>query len=159
MRYECGMAPKMSTYDSRARAEEAFNLRASRNSWREVCEKLGYRSVGAAQTAVSRHVERQRREPTTTKIETHKAGVEIRTRALTQRFAAAYKSGDDNTLVALNREIVRNEAELAKLGGMYEPETVNINVRQTPAAIIAEARERLLAVVDAEVVETKELRQ
>ncbi|MBF6161059.1 hypothetical protein [Nocardia cyriacigeorgica] len=153
------MAPKMSTYDSRQRAEDAFNLRASRHSWREVCDRLGYGSVGAAQAAVNRHVERRRREALPVSVETHKAGIEIRTRALNQRFVAAYKSGDDNTLVALNREIVRNEAELARLGGMYEPETVTITVAQTPTAIIAEARERLLAVVDAEVVEPKEIGQ
>ena len=114
--------------------------------------------MGAAQTAVNRHIERERRESSASKFETHKAGIEIRTRALNQRFVAAWKSGDDNTLVALNREIVRNEAELARLGGMYEPETVTINVSQTPAAIIAEARERLLAVVDAEVI-PKEIEQ
>lgn len=151
------MAPRMSTYASRERAAEAFQLRASRFSWREVCDRLGYRSIGAAQSAVNRHVERLRREPTTTSIEAHKFAIETRTRALSQRFAAAYKVGDDDTLVTLNREIVRNEAELAKLGGFYEPETVNVNVTQTPAAIIAEARERLLAVVDAEVVEPKEI--
>lgn len=151
------MAPTMSRYASRERAAEAFQLRASRYSWREVADRLNYRSVGAAQTAVNRHVERLRREPTATSVEAHKFAIETRTRALTQRFAAAYKVGDDDTLVTLNREIVRNEAELAKLGGLYEPETLNVNVAQTPAAIIAEARERLLAVVDAEVVETKEI--
>jgi hypothetical protein len=147
------MAPVMSRYASRERAAEAFQLRASRYSWREVAERLGYRSIGVAQTAVNRHVERLRREPTSTAVEAHKFAIETRTRALSQRFAAAFRNGDDDTLVTLNREIVRNEAELAKLGGLYEPETLNVNVSQTPAAIIAEARERLLAVVDAEVVE------
>ncbi|WKG01394.1 hypothetical protein [Mycolicibacterium sp. HK-90] len=151
------MAPKMSAYASRARAEEAFKLRASRHSWREVCDRLGYRSIGAAQTAVSRHVARQRREATPTTIETHKAAIELRTRALSQRFVRAFANGDDDTLVTLNREILRNEAELAKIGGLYEPEVLNINVTQTPTQIIAEARERLLAVVDAEVIEQKEL--
>lgn len=151
------MAPTMSRYASRERAAEAFQLRASRYSWREVADRLGYRSIGAAQTAVNRHVERLRREPTAISVEAHKFAIETRTRALSQRFAAAFRWGDDDTLVTLNREIVRNEAELAKLGGLYEPETLNVNVAQTPAAIIAEARERLLAVVDAEVVEPKEI--
>jgi hypothetical protein len=151
------MAPKMSAYDSRARAKEAFDLRASRHSWREVCDRLGYRSVGAAQTAVNRHVARERREATPTSIETHKAGIETRTRALNHRFAAAFRSGNDDTLIGLNREIARNEAELAKLAGMYEPATVNVNIHTTATQIIADARERLLAVVDAEVIEQKEL--
>lgn len=152
----------MSRYASRERAAEAFQLRASRHSWREVCDRLGYRSIGAAQTAVNRHVERLRREPAITSFEAHKFAIETRTRALTQRFTAAYRVGDDNTLVTLNREIIRNEAELAKLDGLYEPETVNLNVTQTLAGIIAETRERLRAVVDAEVVEmptTKEIEQ
>ncbi|OQZ88814.1 hypothetical protein BST11_21055 [Mycobacterium alsense] len=152
----------MPRYASRERAAEAFQLRASRHSWREVCDRLGYRSVGAAQSAVNRHVERLRREPKTTSFEAHKFAIQTRTRALTQRFTAAYRAGDDDTLVTLNREIIRNEAELAKLDGLYEPETVNINVTQTPAAIIADTRERLLAAVDAEVVEvpaTKEIEQ
>lgn len=141
------MAPRMSTYASRERAAEAFQLRASRFSWREVADRLGYRSIGAAQSAVNRHVERLRREPTATSIEAHKFGIETRTRALTQRFAAAYKAGDDDTLVTLNREIVRNEAELAKLGGLYEPERVDVNVTTDPAALIAQTRDRLLAVL------------
>lgn len=145
MRYECGMAPTMSMYDSRERAEEAFNLRASRHSWREVCNQLGYRSVGAAQSAVNRHVQRVRRTPTTTKIETHKAGIEIRTRALTQRFVIAFRDGDDNTLASLNREIRANEVELAKIDGMYEPEQIQVNIttaEDTRARLLAIASER-----------------
>lgn len=149
----------MPRYASRERAAEAFQLRASRHSWREVCDALGYRSIGAAQTAVNRHVERLRREPKATSFEAHKFAIQTRTRALTQRFTAAYRAGDDETLITLNREIIRNEAELAKLDGLYEPETVNVNMTQTPAAIIADTRERLRAVVDAEVVEMPETRE
>jgi len=147
----------MSRYASRERAKQAFELRGSRHSWREICDRLGFRSVGAAQSAVSAHVARERRETSATSVEAHKFAIETRTRALSQRFVRAFSSGDDDTLVTLNREILRNEAELAKIGGLYEPEVLNINVTQTPTQIIAEARERLLAVVDAEVVEQKEL--
>lgn len=115
------MPPKMPTYASRERAAEAFQLRASRYSWREVADRLGYRSIGAAQTAVNRHVERLRREPTATSIEAHKFAIETRTRAMSARFTQAFKAGDDDTLVTLNREIARNEAELAKLAGLYAP--------------------------------------
>lgn len=146
----------MSHYASRERAKAAFDLRSQRHSWGEICEQLGYRSVGAAQTAVNRHVTRNRRDSATeTTVEAHKAGIELRTRAMNQRFVAAFTAKDDDTMVDLNREILRNESELAKLAGMYAPDRqeVNVNVTQTPAAIIADARERLLAVVDAEVVE------
>jgi hypothetical protein len=149
----------MSRHASQERAAEAFQLRASRYSWREVCDHLGYRSIGAAQSAVNRHVERLRREPTTISVEAHKFAIETRSRAMTARFTAAFTAGDDDTLVTLNREIARNEVELAKLAGMYAPEQLNVNVTQTPAAIIAEARDRLLAAVDAEVIEPKEIEQ
>ncbi|CAN3128605.1 hypothetical protein ACNUDN_02381 [Mycobacterium sp. smrl_JER01] len=147
MRYECGMAPKMSAFASQQRAAEAFNLRASRYSWREVAERLGYRSIGAAQSAVSRHVARVRRESTETTVESHKAAIETRTRALSQRFVMAFKAGDDDTMVTLNREIARNEGELAKLGGMYMPERseMTVTVDQTPAAIIDRMEAELLA--------------
>ena len=153
------MAPTMSRHASRERAAVAFALRASRYSWREVADRLAYRSIGAAQTAVNRHVERLRREPAFISVEAHKFAIETRTRALSQRFTAAFRDGDDDTLVTLNREIIRNEAELAKLGGFYEPETVNVNV-QTPAAIIDRMEQDLLAlarsntnIIEAEVVE------
>ncbi len=144
------MAPTMSRHAGRERAAEAFALRASRYSWREVADRLAYRSIGAAQTAVHRHVERLRREPAFISVETHKYAIETRTRALSQRFTAAFRDGDDDTLVTLNREIIRNEAELAKLGGFYEPETVNVNVSQTPRAIIDRMEAELLALVDAQ---------
>jgi hypothetical protein len=139
------MPPKMSTYASRERAAEAFQLRACRYSWREVADRLGYRSVGAAQSAVNRHVERLRREPTATSVEAHKFAIETRTRALSQRFAAAYRGGDDDTLVTLNREIARNEAELAKLAGLYAPEQIDVKVSASPQEIIADTERRLLA--------------
>ncbi|MGE4024691.1 hypothetical protein [Mycolicibacterium sp.] len=158
VRYKFGMpGPTMSRYASRARAKEAFELRGQRYSWREIAERLGFRSVGAAQSAVAAHVARERREPTATSIEAHKFGVETRTRALTQRFVAAFRSGDDDTLVSLNREIRSNEVELAKLGGFYAPDKLDVTVTQTSAAIIEDARRRLLEVVDAEVIEPKEI--
>lgn len=137
----------MSRYASRERAAEAFQLRASRLSWREIANRLGYRSVGAAQSAVAAHVARERREAAPTTIEAHKSAVETRTRALTQRFVAAYQAKDDDTLVMLNREIARNEVELAKLDGLYEPERVDVTVTADPSALIAQTRDRLLAVL------------
>jgi hypothetical protein len=152
------MAPKMSSYASSARAKEAFELRARRLSWREICDRLGYRSIGAAQTAVNRYTARERREPTTTSVETHKFGIETRTRALNVRFAAAFQAADDDTLISLNREIIRNEAELARIGGFYMPERIDVTVtQQTLPELVAAARERALEIVDAEVVEQKEI--
>lgn len=79
----------------------------------------------------------------------------IRRAVLHERFADARQRKDDTILVALNRELDRVATRWSKLHGLDAPERqeVNVHVEQTPAAIIADARERMLAVVDAEVVE------
>jgi len=128
MRYECGVAPVMSSYDSRARAAEAYELRCAHHSWREVCAKLGFRSVGAAQSAVNRHVARLGREPTETARQTRQDSIRLRSRVLGERLAAAYVRGDDDGLVMLNRELARNDSELAKLQGLYAPTEVSVTV-------------------------------
>jgi hypothetical protein len=150
----------MSTYASRERAAEAFGLRSTRYSWREIRDRLGYRSVGAAQSAVNRHVARNRRgEAKRVTVESHKAAIETRTRAMSQRFVAAFRNGDDDTMVTLNSEISRNEVELAKLDELYPDPNVKVDVSVSidPAALLAETRQRLMSVIDGEVVETKEL--
>ena len=159
------MAPVMSRYDSRARAAEAYELRTAHHSWREICTKLGFRSVGAAQTAVNRHVARMGREPTETCRQTREDSIRLRSRALGERFAVAYVDGDDDKLVMLNRELARNDSELAKLQGLYAPERAEVSVtvsaaelRQRVRAVAERAdaeRAALLssAVIDAEVVE------
>ncbi|WP_244232484.1 hypothetical protein [Mycobacterium innocens] len=48
---------------------------------------------------------------------------------------------------------------MARLYGLNAPDKLDVTVTQTPAAIIAEARTRLLEVVDAEVIEPKEIEQ
>lgn len=79
----------------------------------------------------------------------------IRRAALHERFADARQRKDDDALVSLNRELDRVATRWSKLHGLDAPERqeVNVNVTQTATAIIADARERLLAVVDAEIVE------
>lgn len=93
---------------------------------------LGYRSIGAAQSAVNRHVERLRWGPGFTSVEAHKIAIESRTCAATSRFAGAFATGDDDTMITLNREMARNEAELAKLAGMYAPVQFHVNVAHIP---------------------------
>ena len=60
-------------------------------------------------------------------------------------------------MAAMLREIRQNDVETARMLGLYEPDRVDVNVSQSASAIVADARHRLLAVVDAEVVEQKEL--
>ncbi len=154
--------PTMNHQDSRARAERAFQMHAIGRTWAEVSRELGYKSRGAAQAAVARLHSRQPAESVDSARRSAAESLRITSAVLFDRFAKAAKREDDDTLALLNRELVRNRDQLAKLGGLYQPERVDIdlNVRQTPAEIISDARARLMAVIDAEVIdEPKEIRQ
>jgi hypothetical protein len=109
--------------------------------------------------AVKRHERRSGAESVETSRRSLIESARITTRVLFDRFAAAVDRGDDYTAALLNRELRGNRDQLARLQGAYMPELaeVNVNVRQTPGEIIREAQERLLTVIDAEVVGTKEI--
>jgi hypothetical protein len=139
----------MSRHDSRARAAEAFALRSAHWSWREIMRKLDYRSVGAAQSAVKAHVAREHRDPSEVTHREQVESVRLRSRVLGERFAAAFLEADDDKLVQLNRELVRNGDQLAKLTGTYQPERqrLDVTVGRSPAEILAEGKSQLLAVL------------
>ncbi|ORW43104.1 hypothetical protein AWB90_18295 [Mycobacterium paraense] len=87
--------------------------------------------------------------------------------ALFDRFKAAAQRGDDELAVTLSKELRLLVDTGAKIDGHYAPQRtqVDVHVHQTPAAILAEAERRLLAVaserqhqlsaniIDAEVIE------
>lgn len=139
----------MSRHDSRTRAADAFALRSAHWSWREIMRKLDYRSVGAAQSAVKAHVAREHREPGEVTHREQVESVRLRSRVLGERFAAAFLDADDNKLVQLNRELVRNGDQLAKLTGTYQAERqqVDVTVGRSSAEILAEGKSQLLAVL------------
>jgi hypothetical protein len=145
----------MSLHDSRARAERAYLMRAVPYSWREICRALGYRSVGSAQLAVQRHIKRTSREPSDVSQRLAVESVQLTSRVLFDRFAVAADRGDDATLALLNRELRGNRDQLAKLLGLYAPDRaeVDVNVRQSPSQLLDEYRDKLLAIIDAEVID------
>ncbi|PVB44275.1 hypothetical protein [Mycobacteroides abscessus] len=149
------MPPVSNRQDARRRAERAHQLRAIGRTWQEIADVLGYRTRQSAMHAVTRLTDRT--PPVGAEALRRQEAEELRIRraALHERFADARKRKDDDTLVSLNRELDRVATRWSKLHGLDAPERqeVNVHVEQTPAAIIADARERLLAVVDAEVVE------
>ena len=150
--------------DSRARQEKAFLLRATGRSWREVMEAVGYKSVGAAQLAVKRHCARADFEPPETARHELIRSARMTSADLHDRFAAAIAREDDDTAAMINRELCRNRDQLAKLQGAYpvQRSEVDVRIEHSASAIIAEARERLLSVVDVEVIEVpaqKEIRR
>jgi hypothetical protein len=139
------MAPVMPTVRSRERAREAFDLRSNRMPWSEVAKRLGYRSIGAAQTAVKRHVERNSRDSTQVQVATHCNGVEVRIRSMMTMYVQAYRSNDVGSVVLLNREIRANEDHLAKIGGLYAPAKSEVDVRSDPGAVVGDFFAALLA--------------
>lgn len=155
------MAPTMSLAQSRARAEQAFVMReVGMQSWSKIRDALGFKSVGAAQNAVKRYQQRNELPG----AQTVAAGIVARKReslgVALHALAEAKKRGDFRAVAQLVDAITRADAELAKLYGLGQTSTVNVTVtHQTPAQIIEEAQERLLAALDAEVVEAPEIGQ
>jgi AraC-like DNA-binding protein len=149
------MAPTGNRQDARRRAERAHQLRAIGRTWQEIADVLGYRTRQSAMHAVARLLDRT--PPVRAEALRRQEAEELRIRraALHERFADARQRKDDDALVSLNRELDRVATRWSKLHGLDAPERqeVNVNVTQTATAIIADARERLLAVVDAEIVE------
>ncbi|MGP4054134.1 hypothetical protein ACTWP6_04810 [Mycobacterium sp. 4D054] len=144
-----------SRQDSRARVEEASRLRASGRTWDEIATAVGYRSRQGAQQAVERLRKRNPLASAESQRRTASEGLRIVRAVLFEEFASAKQRGDSDSLVAYAKEIRQNISEDAKLHGAYAPvrSQLDVNVRQDASAIIAEARDRLLSVVDAEVIE------
>lgn len=154
------MGQVMPLADSRARAEQAFVMReVGMQSWSKIRDALGFKSVGAAQLAVKRYRDRN----PLPNAEAARAGIVERKRvtlgAALRSLAESQKAGDHQSVARLIDVITRADAELARLYGLNAPDKLDVTVTQTPAAIIAEARTRLLEVVDAEVIDapTKEI--
>lgn len=143
------MANVMPTALSRERAEQAHTLRALGFSWNEIANQLGYRSHGAAQTAVKRH--RQRNPPPTADeamsdiIERRRVAV----RALTRSLARAQAAGDASAVASLSRAITAADAETSKLLGLYAPDRVDVTVGRSAAELRAATRDATLAALEA----------
>ncbi|MFP2991287.1 hypothetical protein [Mycobacterium intracellulare] len=155
------MAPVMNRQDSRARAEEAWRLRATGRTWAEIAVEIGYGSPSAAYMAVTRLNKRTPAASPETVRRSAAEGLRVMRAVLFEQFADAKQRGDNDDLVLLGKELRNNIAEDAKLNGAHAPvkSQVDINVRQDAVAIIADARSRLLSTIDAEVIDVKELTQ
>lgn len=148
----------MSRTEARARAEQAFVMReVGMQSWSKIRDALGFTSVGGAQLAVQRYRERN----PLPNADAARAGIVERKRVTLgtalRSLAEAQKAGDHQAVARLVDVITRADAELAKMYGLNAPEQIDVTVTQTPAAVIAEARQRMREVLDAEVIEPKEI--
>jgi hypothetical protein len=140
------MPPVMCRQDSRARAEQAFSLRATGATWQQIAEVLGFKSRGAAQTAVARHLDRTPADTPDTARRRSLESLRIIQATLFGRLAEATQRGDTDDMVALSRELRNTTAEVAKLVGAYAPAAVavDVNVRQSASAILDRAEADLL---------------
>ncbi len=151
------MAHTMLLAASRERAAEVFVMReVGMRSWRQIRDALGFGSVGAVQSAYKRYLKRNPL-PTPDAV---RAGIVERRRAVVgvalSSLTEARRNGDHAAVARLVDIIVKADAETAKLFGLGS-ENVTVTVSQSPAAIIADARDRLLAVVDGDVIDQKEI--
>lgn len=137
---------------SRARAEQALRLRCRRKTWAEISEQLGYRSRDGARHAVGRLLTKMAANPDAERALSSEA-LRVLQSGLNDRFDAAVQREDDAAALSLSRELRCLVAEEAKLIGIYAPERLEVHVHQSPSAIIAEAQDRLLAIIDAEVID------
>lgn len=135
-----------------------------RKSWREIQLAEGFASVGATQTTYKREMARRRLSASDLSKLTAQEILERRdttTRIAVGQLIEAQRAGDTSGMAAMLREIRQNDAETAKMLGLYEPAQVDVSVTAAPAAeIVASARERLFAalaqrerppVIDAEI--------
>ncbi|OBK97739.1 hypothetical protein A5645_05540 [Mycobacterium asiaticum] len=143
------MAPTMNRQDSRARAEEAFRLRAVGRTWAEVANALGYRGRQSAQDAVRRLMDRTPAETPGQARAKADETLRITQSVLFGRLAAAAKRGDDDAITGMAKEIRATVAERSKLAGAYPAQRteVEVTVSADPAAVIADAERQLLALI------------
>ncbi|MGH3725015.1 MAG: hypothetical protein ACRDUS_12950 [Mycobacterium sp.] len=149
------MPRTMTLAESRARAEQVYIMREiGMKSWSHIRDALGFKSVGAVQNAHKRYAARNPVPGASAAA----AGIVERKRytlgiALTS-LAEAHRKGDHRTVAQLLDAITRADAELAKLYGLgSENVNVNVSVTQSLSEIVAEAEQKLLAAIDAEVVD------
>ena len=131
-------------------------------SWSKIRDQLDFQSIGAAQQAYKAH--RRRYPPPSGEVVLAELldRQQYRNQQGALAMAKAQAAGDFSGVASLIRALEANDADLAKWFGIGSETTVNLNVNTSVSQIIADTRERLRAVVDAEVVEmptTKEIEQ
>lgn len=118
-------------------------------TWQEIADQLGYRSRQAAQQAVKRLTDRTPPETVEQARAKHDGALRLLQRGNYTRYLQALKAGDDDTALRYSKELRPIIAERAELAGAYAPERaeLDVNVTADPSALIAQTRDRLLAVL------------
>ncbi|OBF56720.1 hypothetical protein A5756_10525 [Mycobacterium sp. 852002-53434_SCH5985345] len=143
------MPPTMNRQDSRARAEEAFRLRAVGRTWSEIANTLGYRGRQSAQDAVRRHLDRTAPESPEAARRSASEGLRITKSVLFAEMASARQRGDFQGVVSAAKAIADMIEKDARLNGLHAPQRteVDVNVSTDPRAVIDRLETELLALV------------
>ncbi|UGQ43406.1 hypothetical protein [Rhodococcus aetherivorans] len=136
------MPPDRPTAESRARAERVFFRRAIEGqSWSVIRDAEGFGSIGAAQSAYARYIKRNPPPSSQAVMTEVMARKRITTSQAIQAMAEARAAGDHDAFAKLAAVVGREDAELAKMAGLYAPERHDVQV----AVTAEDTRARLLA--------------
>lgn len=148
------MAPAMTRTNSNARAERCWRLRVRGRTWQEVADDQGFRSRRAAQKAVEQFLKRTPPPDVVTLRRAMGDGLTMVREQLLDSMDAAQAKGDHRGVAMIATVVVEAFDKQAKLMGLHiaVPAEVNVNV-QSMTQILTDTRARLMAAVDAEVVD------
>ncbi|WP_374025601.1 hypothetical protein [Mycobacterium sp. HNNTM2301] len=113
-------------------------MRAREHTWDEIAAALGFRSRGAARTAVKRYLDRTAPETPEEARRFLLEDARYDARVLREGQEAAATRGDDETVLAYTKARTANRDQRAKLSGAFAPTNVNVSVDTAPSAVGAE---------------------
>lgn len=144
--------PKLGA-ESRKRTEDAYVEHLMGETWQAIATRFGYRSRQGAQTAVARMLADNPPDTPKAALRAWLERKRVQRKTLFDSMRAAAAEGNHQGVAQLSAALTAIDSDTAKVLDFYAPENINVNVSQTPAAIIATAKQQLLDAIDAEVVE------
>lgn len=144
--------------ETRARHEQARHLRACGHTWQAIADILGYRHRQAAKSAVERLQARDVQTPEMAR-RSLADGLNLQLQDLHDGRVKAKLRGDDAALLGYSKEIRSVTDQLAKLDGLHAAQKVDVSVTHQTSEILANYRRQLHNVIDAEIIEQRELEQ
>ena len=155
------MPPVMNRADSRERCRQGWDLRRRGRTWDEVATELGWKSRAAACKAVNKWLTQNPQDD----LETMRRASGDTLVEMTTKLAAAVpdalEAGKFRDAAELGKVVIDGVDKYAKLTGQHVvvPKQVDVTVTQTLTQVLAQTRERLMSVIEGEVIDVQETRQ
>lgn len=155
------MPPVMNRQNSQARCRQGWELRCRGRTWQEVADELGYRSRHSAHKAITKWLQQNAPDDLETMRRASGTMILSTTRKLDEALDEALKDGKTRDAAELGKAIFDGIEKHAKLTGQHVvvPKHVDVTVTQTLTQVLADTRERLLAVIEGEIIDVHEVRQ